>query len=298
MNWDSLGYTNLEKFPSGKANEVYLARYNEELRVIKKYSGERTFKAYTEFHLYKYLQQLNINSPKVYDVLEDRDNTYLILEYLKGVSLNELITTNKVTDSHINKIVDLKKHLSEISLPGYGYINLVNDSLKGMSGSWEEFLIRSTCNEHAKLLVESNKVDRDLYKDCEVFINKHIGEFGESSCRSINHGDFNPGNIMFVGDEVYAIDLELAVVGSPFYDFAWIFNHFIELNQTEKYAKTYSKVLDKFNKSSKAAFTPYTIPLIQIVVSLRSLMYWSVRDTTRFNTILVNINNLLGDAYA
>ena len=298
MNWDSLGYTTLEKFPTGKANEVYLAKYAKELRVIKKFSGERAFKAYTEFHVYEYLQQHNVNTPQVYDILENGDNIYLILEYLKGVSLNELIITNKITDSHISKIADLKKQLSEIQLPGFGYINVVNDSLKGMSGSWEEFSIRSTCNEQAKLLMESNKVGRDLYRNCELFINEHIGDFGKNMYYGLNHGDFNPGNIIFVENKVYIIDMELAVIGSPFYDFAWVFNHFIELNQNKNFAEVYSKILINFITISKAEFNPYIITLIQIVISLRSLMYWSVRDSTRFNAILANVNNILRDKHA
>ncbi len=294
MILESYGYKILDIFPTGKANRVYLATYDGDYRVVKQYSGERKFKAKTEFHLYRYLQELGINTPKVYDMFSAEDNSYLALEYIKGESLNDLIENNRLNSYHIKQISKLKKQLSEIILPGSGYIDVVNNSLQGMSTSWEEFLTRATCNDNARALIDNGRVDATLYERCAGFITKYKAEIA-TDCNVVNHGDLNPGNVIFVGPKAYIIDLELSVLGSPYYDFAWVFNHFTELHRDKKTVQIYNDILTSFNVGGAFRFTPHTLPILQIAISLRSLMYWSTRDRIRFEAIIENVTKILGE---
>jgi tRNA A-37 threonylcarbamoyl transferase component Bud32 len=289
------GFSFVKQYATGKANKVVLASKGSALYVLKFFKSERKFKATTELNIYSLLANSNVNVPKVYDLIENNDEICLILEFLQGPSLRQLVEDNSITDNTVTKITELKVALSKITLPGYGYIDLANNALQGMSPSWKEFIIRSTCNDSAKKLATAGTVSTEFYNRCAEYIKKYEHEFDNEPGDNFNHGDFNPGNILFVNDKAFIIDIELAVIGSVLYDFAWMFNHLYETNEEQEYLLIYKRILQEFCNMDSFELSSTQLNVLQIAIGLRSLQYWVTRDTIRFKKIIENTERLLNE---
>ncbi len=84
-------YRIIEKIGDGSEGSVYLALYlpTEEFRAVKKLKGGGSAERCHELEMMKNLRNLHL--PRVIDVLQKEDATYLVMEHVRGESLDRIL---------------------------------------------------------------------------------------------------------------------------------------------------------------------------------------------------------------
>ncbi len=167
---------------SGHTSEIF--EYGDKY-VIKLYKKEFIELCYVEFNNYHQIKNLELNILKCYDLIEINGRNGIILDYIKGYSLNSYIKNypfkfNKVVNQFTDNAIKISQ-ISNVNIPSR--IKITIDRLKN-------------CNR-IELELKSH-----LLRDIE---NYHFRN-------TLIHGDFHPQNMIIKDDKLFVIDWQYSMM--------------------------------------------------------------------------------------
>lgn len=187
----SLGASSVKKYIIEKDNQEYLLRL---------YDARFMSSRYLAFRNMKVLFDNNVPVPRVYEygILPDNIHGYAILEWVKGISLEELLVDEE----------------SEVFYGKEASLELIKmHSILGIeSKNIQEKYMNTILKRISKLKKLGVNFDFELI---EEFVYNYSNVL-KNCPTSIIHGDYHPGNIVVSNDKQYFIDLDVCQN-----DFAW-----------------------------------------------------------------------------
>lgn len=189
-------------------------------------SGRYLLKIYSnttdkiETAVYRYLKgKINVPELLYYDDSRARaPYVYAIFEYLEGDTLRHYVRTNRMFQADTAR--EIGRMCGVIHCRNYRHDALLNGELtvqEPIPDTRERILFLLEGKPRTYLRPETVKQLRD-------FIWSNTELFDRISAESILcHGDFNMGNIMISGGNVYFIDFEFAYAGSRYHDIGQFF---------------------------------------------------------------------------
>lgn len=212
----------IKSFENANCNTVYLLEDNTNKYVLKIATKSiRISELKKEYNIINNIDK-SINVPKVYKYFEDKDYAYILMEYIDGISLENLLKEKDNKDIILFELGKLLKNINSINIPdkepGEYYLNkqlekAYNNMQKGLLDK-EEFLINKVQVDQTKLL---KTLKENIPKDINI---------------SFLHGDFRPKNIIYSNNKYYIIDFGLSHIGDYYYDLAIFFYY---LNKGERH---------------------------------------------------------------
>ena len=300
-------YTIIKEHNEGRANTVLLVEKNGEAFILKTFNKERSKKGQTEIAILNLLKGVVGNSfelPEVVDYYMDDTKTIILYRFLPGQLLANLKRSKSDIQGLANQLLDIKKTLDKIHLPGYGFIQ--GDS--GQSSSWPSFIRRSIENDDAQFLLRNRILDGEIFLQIRRIFDEHEVLIAKrTKFHYLNHGDLTPLNLIITNNSICVIDWELSVSGDGLYDIAWQTN---QINETEYWDEFLKSVYNEFHSqyishlSSLPDNDEYKldktesyrlINLYRIVICLRTINYWINKDKNRMNQIISELNSLIGE---
>jgi len=218
---DTISKFNKDKvLTSGAYNQIILGNYDDTKSVLKIWNK----------NISDYLEHFN-NELEVYKNKEilskpgllyyNSEDNYLILKFVNGKLLNNLIQDNNMTlikgvVTTIKSIHALENSNSYLS----DYFNLIRKNIENKFSKLENTDARVTnaLMTHYNKLIEFSNGYQDKIKLCRV------------------HGDFNDTNIILTKDNTYLIDWEHSHIGNKYLDIAHI------CNKDDEFSKEFLKL--------------------------------------------------------
>lgn len=211
-----------KSFENANCNTVYLLEDNTNKYVLKvAKNSSRISELKKEYSIINSIDQ-TINVPKVYKYFEDKDYSYILMEYIDGISLENLLKEKHNKNNVLYELGKLLKDINSINIPdkesGEYYLNKqleksYNNMQEGLLDK-EEFLINKVQVDQTKLL---KTLKENIPKDINI---------------CFLHGDFRPKNIIYSNNKYYIIDFGLSHIGDYYYDLAIFFYY---LNKEERH---------------------------------------------------------------
>ncbi|MBQ4584065.1 MAG: aminoglycoside phosphotransferase family protein [Bacilli bacterium] len=209
------GASSVEKYKLYKDNKYYL------LRIFDARFMKSRYKALDNMEI---LLKNGIYVPKIYSKgLLTEEKGYALLEWIDGISLE-----NKLTDieKEIQYGADIAKELLKMH-----NINIPNNII-----IYDRF-IQSFTKKLTKVL--DLEIDKESIILLHDFVMKHKNILKELKGNCIIHGDFHPGNIIFDGNRLVFIDMDVCTISHPWED--------LTSNACNmKYPNFYSSVIENY----------------------------------------------------
>lgn len=168
------------------------------------------------------IEETGLNIPKIKEVMTIDGKWAIVLEYIEGKTLSELMEENpQKRDEYLEMLVDLQLEMHEKTCP---MLNKLKDKMSG-------------------------KIDRTAL-DATTRYELHTRLNGMPKHTKVCHGDFNPSNIIITKEgKAYIIDWAHATQGNASADAARTYLLFCLSGDNE----TAKKYLDLFCKKSDTA---------------------------------------------
>jgi thiamine kinase-like enzyme len=187
------------------------------------------------------VEETNLNIPKIIEVCKIDGKWAIVLEYIKGKNLAQLMAENpEKEDEYLEQFVNLQTLIHKQEAP---LLNRIRDKMK-------------------RKLAEAD-LDATTRYDLQMRL--------ESFTRydKVCHGDFNPSNVIIAEDgKEYIIDWSHATQGNPLEDVARTFLMF-SLNGKEELAKKYLDLFCKKNDVAKQLVQKW-IPIVAASQSVKN----------------------------
>ncbi|HOP65635.1 MAG TPA: phosphotransferase [Bacilli bacterium] len=211
-----------KKFENSNCNDVYLLE-NTSKYVLKIASNSNRINELKEE--YEVLETIKdkIDVPKVYKYFDNQEYSYILMEYIDGISLDVLLKENKNQGSIMFDLGKLLKKINSIEIiekeTGEYYLNKqlekAESNLKANLLDDEEFIINGKKLDKEELLIElKTKKPNNINS-------------------SFLHGDFRPKNIIFSNNKYYILDFGLSHIGDCYYDISIFFYYLNEIERKE-----------------------------------------------------------------
>jgi len=167
---------------SGHTSEIF--EYGDKY-VIKLYKKEFLELSSVEFNNYHQIENLELNIPKCYDLIEYNGRRGIILDFIKGYTLNSYIKNypfnfNKVVNKFTDNAIKISQ-LSNLNIPSR--IKITIDRLKNCN------TIQNELKSHLLKQIEN-------YQFRNTFI----------------HGDYHPQNMIIKDDKIFVIDWQYSMM--------------------------------------------------------------------------------------
>ena len=211
----------MEYIASGAQADIYkdgskaikLFKYN-----ISKYDIER------EFNLQKMAYNYGLPVPKIYDIIEKDNKLGIIMEYVEGIPVGNIIFNNNTKfEEYIKISIEIQNNIHKIETNEFPFMK-------------EKLKLNIV---KANILYESEKENLLLKLEDKIFENK------------LCHGDFHILNLIQTSNGIKIIDWICGSSGSPDADIyrTYLLYKLYDKEISEIYLKTYCKMynLDKFN---------------------------------------------------
>ncbi len=187
----SSGASPIKKYLVTKDNKFYLLRM---------YSS-KYFKGRLEsIENIKKLSQGNINIPRIieYEYLPDQEYSYIVLEWIDGTSLDQILTS--FNEEEYGSLVGQE-------LRRFHQVPIESSNIK------ERFL--SSISKRINR-IKKEQIPIDI-SELERYIEQHKSVLDKQTS-TITHGDIHPGNIITRNNHVYFIDLDVTKESHPWSD--------------------------------------------------------------------------------
>ncbi len=196
-------YKIIEKFLLGGSSvQKYIVEKNNKIFLLRLYDIRFMNSRYRAFDNIRILYDNGINVPEIYDFgeLSDNKHGYVVMDWVDGVSLDNLLTDDSCL---INK-----------------YVKIVANELLKM----HSIAINENIDIHDKFIKSFNKKINKLKNLGIDYTSSVLESFVLDNSKvlkeldtSIIHGDFHPGNIVVNDDSICFIDMDVCKN-----DFAWV----------------------------------------------------------------------------
>ncbi|MFA5602935.1 MAG: phosphotransferase [Bacilli bacterium] len=206
----------INKLDNANCNLVYLLEIDNNKYVLKiALNSNRKNELKKEYEIMNNIKGY-INVPKMYKYIEKEDYSYILMGYIDGINLIDLLKEDKNKEQIIFDLGKLLKRINNFKIddtkePLY-YLNIeLDNAYNNMSNNLldkEEFVINDKEIDSKKLL---NKLKYNIPNNINT---------------NFLHGDFRPKNIIYKNNKYYVIDFGLSHIGDFYYDLAIILYYF------------------------------------------------------------------------
>lgn len=252
----AVGNVNNISFPQqGMCSLVSIIDSDSGRFILKVSKGEyRGRELYAEYEAVKALRETNIPVPVQKDFFQEGNMYYLLREYSEGTPLNTIFNESRNKKGRLYMIEEMARALREIH-------NINKNSI-----SFEEFIKAQFyfAEEHYK----NNTIDildfvfdgkREEPQDVMKWLKENIPKGGKTC---LIHGDYRPKNMLWKNNKITSIiDWAFCDIGDPYYDFAMLFDYFIDDEERQAFLKAYG--IKSFDEQ-RLRFYTRMIPFINI----------------------------------
>jgi tRNA A-37 threonylcarbamoyl transferase component Bud32 len=266
----------VEEIKEGFRHNVYKVRLeNKKYGILKLYKNEwpdKVKRCVNELTAYSIFED-EINLPKIIDYKISPSKTYLLLEYIEGITLSEKLKVGACDDLLANsakilyKIHSTKEQIGDV-VDGTHFLSEITENINHMSTSTEKVILKQLISKMEKTLLK-------------IF---------ENSSFSLTHGDFKPSNLIVKNGEIYVVDWENFCYSIPYLDLL----EFYKL--PEQYS---SKFLNEYESMHGSKVKKFLLDVLLDAYWIRnSTEYFIFENIYNFSdlqkeTIRKNISNIL-----
>ena len=188
------GASSVEKYKVYKDGKYYL------LRIFDARFMNGRYKALENMEI---LLENDISVPKVYSkgLLND-EKGYALLEWIDGVSLDK-------------KLTDIETEIKYGEYAANELLKMHNINIPSQIVIYDRFIESFSKKIKKVLKLEIGKENIMLLRD---FVMQHQNILKELKYNSIIHGDFHPGNIIFDGNRLVFIDMDVCTISHSWED--------------------------------------------------------------------------------
>lgn len=188
------GASSVEKYKVYKDGKYYL------LRIFDARFMNGRYKALENMEI---LLENDISVPKVYSTgLLNDEKGYALLEWIDGVSLDK-------------KLTDIETEIKYGEYAANELLKMHNINIPSQIVIYDRFIESFSKKIKKVLKLEIGKENIMLLRD---FVMQHQNILKELKYNSIIHGDFHPGNIIFDGNRLVFIDMDVCTISHPWED--------------------------------------------------------------------------------
>jgi Ser/Thr protein kinase RdoA (MazF antagonist) len=240
----------LQKVGAGRTATIYRWGQNQ---VVKLYRPNFPKKAIDEeFQIGQTLNQVDLDIPKTYELVQLEESKGILLDYVRGPSMLQTLATRPW------RVFSYSKQMARLHFKIHGASILIEHSIPMLKESLADKISRVTlltAEERTKILSRlSTLMD------------------GASIC----HGDFHPDNIIMAKDRLMTVDWITARIGNPIADVArtWLllsmgslpenktaFEIFLARNLRDIFCRGYLREYKKLSTIPSAEFERWKLPI-------------------------------------
>ncbi len=206
----------INKFDDSNCNDVYLLEIDNNKHILKiAFYFNRITELKKEYDIISNIKDY-INVPKIYKYIEKENYSYILMEYIDGTNLVDLLKEDKDKRQIIFDLGKLLKRINDFK---------INDKKEPKS-----YLNTELDNAYNNML--NNLLDKTEFviNGNEIDPKELLNKLRDSKPNDINvnflHGDFRPKNIIYKNDKYYVIDFGLSHIGDFYFDLAIILYYF------------------------------------------------------------------------